>query len=77
MVRIGKSKFFGKKKTEEPISEDPKSVLDIVEEEYPGKADLLKMPFGQVGKLFTNEEWISFLTKSRASYERSWRKKQK
>lgn len=69
MDRISKSKRSEKKNHSEPNTEEPKLILDVIEEDYPEKYETLRDKISQVGKLFTNEEWISILTKSRASYD--------
>jgi len=69
MDRISKSKRSEKKKNMESSTEEPKLILDIVEEDYPEKYETIRDKISQIGKLFTNEEWISILTKSRGSYD--------
>jgi len=70
---------FAKKKnnTETEKIKEPKLILDIIEEEYPEKASFLKEKLSQVGKLFTNDEWISILTKSRATFKKPGRNKKR
>jgi len=69
MDRISKSKRSEKKKNMESNTEEPKLILDVIEEDYPEKYETIRDKISQIGKLFTNEEWISILTKSRGSYD--------
>ena len=48
---------------------ETKSLLDVVEEEYPEKVGGLFGGLSQIGKLFTVEDWLSLLTRSRSSFE--------
>ena len=54
---------------------DPKTLLDVVEEEDPEKVGGLFGGLSQLGKLFTAEDWINILTRSRSSYEEAWKEK--
>ena len=45
------------------------SLLDVVEEDYPGKVWGLFGGLRQIGKLFTVEDWLTILSRSRASFE--------
>lgn len=47
----------------------PKGVLDIIEADYPDRYSLMLEDSTRIKTLFTNEEWIDILTKSRNSYE--------
>ena len=51
------------------------SLLDVVEEEYPEKVRGLFGGLSQFGKLFTVEDWLKVLSRSRASFEDVWRDK--
>ncbi|MDR1192936.1 MAG: hypothetical protein LBK98_02020 [Peptococcaceae bacterium] len=55
--------------------EEPESLLDVVEGEYPERVGGLFGGLSQIGKLFTAEDWISILTRSRSAFERGWRDK--
>ncbi|NMA70011.1 MAG: hypothetical protein GX958_11430, partial [Desulfitobacterium sp.] len=48
----------------------PKLVLDVIEEEYPDRYEMLKEKISLLGRMFTHDEWLSILTKSRAEHER-------
>lgn len=68
-------KFMRKRKirnkTRAPIeNEQPKLVMDIIEEEYPDRYEMLKEKISQLGRMFTQDEWLSILTRSRAEHER-------
>jgi uncharacterized protein YbbC (DUF1343 family) len=54
-----------------------KSILDVIQKEYPEKYKLLLKNFSLLFKMFTRDEWLSILTKSRASFEPNKPKKQK
>ena len=56
-------------------NQDPKTLLDVVGEEYPDKVGGLFGGLSQLGKLFTMEDWINILTRSRSSYEEAWKEK--
>lgn len=77
MVRIIKLKGSMKKKQEEVKTEEPKLIMDVIEEDYPSRYAQLKEKFSQMGKMFTRDEWLSILTKSRASHEEYIRKDRK
>lgn len=52
-----------------------KSLLDVVEEEYPEKVVGLFGGLSQIGKLITFEDWMIILTRSRSSFENAWNDK--
>jgi hypothetical protein len=52
-----------------------KSLLDVVEEEYPEKVGGIFGGLSQIGKLITIEDWLSILTRSRTSFENAWDEK--
>ena len=52
-----------------------KSVLDVVEEEYPEKVGGIFGGLSQIGKLITIEDWLIILTRSRTSFEDAWSEK--
>ena len=54
---------------------ETKSLLDVVEEEYPEKVGGLFGGLSQIGKLFTVEDWLSLLTRSRSSIEETRKEK--
>ncbi|MEL7625172.1 MAG: hypothetical protein AAGU12_16530 [Clostridiales bacterium] len=54
---------------------DPKTLLDVVEEEYPEKVGGLFGGLSQIGQLFTSEDWLNILTRSRSSFEGAWKEK--
>ncbi|WP_242825455.1 hypothetical protein [Desulfitobacterium dichloroeliminans] len=43
--------------------------MDIIEEDYPEKYDTLKNKISQLGRLFTQDEWLNILMKSRAEHD--------
>jgi hypothetical protein len=43
-------------------------ILDVIETDYPHKYFMMFEDQTQIPSLFTNEEWIDILTKSRNSY---------
>jgi len=45
------------------------SLLDVVEEEYPEKVSGLFDGLSRIGDLFTIEDWLNILTRSRSSIE--------
>ncbi|MGE4274257.1 MAG: hypothetical protein AB7E31_15570 [Desulfitobacterium sp.] len=59
-----------KKNKSQSETEQPKLVMDIIEEDYPEKYDTLKNKISQLGRLFTEDEWLTILMKSRAEHER-------
>ncbi|AFM00447.1 MULTISPECIES: hypothetical protein [Desulfitobacterium] len=75
MVRYLRVKKFRKKKNAQPEVEQPKLMMDIIEEEYPEKYDTLKEKISQLGRMFTQEEWLTILMRSRAEHERFLPKK--
>lgn len=75
MVRFIKIKRCPKKKQTQVESEQPKLLMDIIEEEYPEKYDTLKDKISQLGRMFTQEEWLTILMRSRAEHERFLPKK--
>ena len=54
---------------------DTASLLDVVEEEYPEKVEGLFGGLGQISKLFTVEDWLKILARSRSSIENAWKGK--
>lgn len=51
------------------IQEFPKGILDVIERDYPSQYFLmLEEDRTLIPSLFSNEEWIDILTKSRNSY---------
>ena len=46
----------------------PEGILDVIEIDYPGKYLLMLQDRSRLTTLFSNEEWIDILTKSRNSY---------
>ena len=46
-----------------------KSLLDVVEEDYPEKVGGLFGGLSNIGRLFTIEDWLIILTRSRSSIE--------
>ena len=54
---------------------DPKSLLDVVEEEFPDKVGGLFGGLSRIGQMFTVEDWLKILTRSRSNYEESWKRK--
>jgi len=56
------------------------SLLDVVEEAYPGKVGGLFGGLSRIGRLFTVEDWLNILIRSRSSFEQAregTRKKEK
>ena len=51
------------------------SLLDVVEEVYPEKVGGLFGGLSQIGQLFTVEDWLVILTRSRSSIEDTWKGK--
>jgi len=62
------------RQTQEDIP-NTKSLLDVVEEEYPEKVGGIFGSLSQIGKLITIEDWLSILTRSRTSFENAWNEK--
>ena len=52
-----------------------KSLLDVVEEDYPEKVGGLFGGLSKIGRLFTFEDWLIILTRSRSSFENSLNEK--
>ena len=50
------------------VQDFPKEILDVINTDYPGKYFLLFNDREYMATLFSNEEWIDILTKSRNSY---------
>ena len=44
-------------------------ILDVIETDYPSKYFLMLEDQNEIATLFSNEEWIDILTKSRNSYK--------
>lgn len=51
-----------------PVRDFPKGILDVVETDYPSKYFLMFDDQICLASLFSNEEWIDILAKSRNSY---------
>ena len=51
------------------IHEFPKGILDVIEADYPNRYFLMLEGPPQMTTLFSNEEWIDILIKSRDSYQ--------
>ena len=52
------------------VQDFPKGILDIIQSDYPGKYFLMLDDRLRIAPLFSNEEWIDILTKSRNSYRK-------
>ena len=50
------------------VQDFPEGILDVIESDYPSKYFLILEDRPQLTTLFSNEEWIDVLTKSRNSY---------
>ncbi|TGE31815.1 hypothetical protein [Desulfosporosinus sp. Sb-LF] len=50
------------------VEDFPEGILDVIETDYPSEYFLLLEDRTQITTLFTKEEWIDILTKSRNSY---------
>ncbi|OLN32016.1 hypothetical protein [Desulfosporosinus metallidurans] len=50
------------------VQDFPEGILDVIETDYPGKYSLMLEGQTRITTLFSNEEWIDILTKSRNSY---------
>ena len=48
-----------------------RSLLDVVEEDFPEKVGGLFGGLNKIGRLFTFEDWLKILTRSRSSFESS------
>ena len=46
----------------------PKGILDVIETDYPDRYVMMLEDRTRIKTLFSNEEWIDILTKSRNSY---------
>lgn len=57
--RINKKKYF---------QDFPEGILDVIEADYPGEYFLILEDRSMITTLFSNEEWIDILTKSRNSF---------
>jgi hypothetical protein len=64
----------GDRQAQEDIP-NTRSLLDVVEEEYPEKVGGLFGELSRIGKLITIEDWLSILTRSRTSFENAWNEK--
>lgn len=47
----------------------PKGILDIIEADYPDRYVMILEDHTRMETLFSNEEWVDILAKSRNSYE--------
>lgn len=52
------------------IQDFPENILDVIETNYPNQYFLILEDQTKMTTLFSNEEWIDILTKSRNSYRR-------
>lgn len=69
MMDAAKHRRTGKeKKSDRDLC--PQGILDIIEADYPAKYAIISQGHNRIKKLFSSEEWIDILTKSRKSYER-------
>ncbi len=50
------------------VQDFPEGILDVIESDYPSKYFLILEDQSLMTTLFSNEEWIDILTKSRNSY---------
>lgn len=50
------------------VQDYPEGILDVIETDYPGKYFLMLEDRTLITKLFSNEEWLDILIKSRNSY---------
>lgn len=50
------------------VHDFPEGILDVIAEDYPNQYFLILEDQIRITTLFTNEEWIDILTKSRNSY---------
>ena len=50
------------------VPDFPEGILDVIEADYPGKYFLMFEDLTHITTLFSNEEWVDILTKSRNSY---------
>jgi len=50
------------------VQDFPEGILDVIEADYPRQHFLMVEDRTQLTTLFSNEEWIDILTKSRNSY---------
>lgn len=50
----------------------PQGILDIIEADYPAKYAVISQGHNRIKRLFSREEWIDILTKSRKSHERDF-----
>ncbi|TGE35577.1 hypothetical protein E4K67_25010 [Desulfosporosinus fructosivorans] len=50
------------------VQDVPEGILDVIETDYPSEYRLILEDQTRITPLFTNEEWIDILTKSRNSY---------
>ncbi|MHB8075356.1 hypothetical protein [Desulfosporosinus fructosivorans] len=50
------------------VQDVPVGILDVIETDYPNEYRLILEDQTRITPLFTNEEWIEILTKSRNSY---------
>ncbi len=50
------------------VQEFPIGILDVIETDYPGNYFMMFEDRTEIQSLFSNEEWIDILTKSRNSY---------
>ena len=54
---------------------DTASLLDVVEVDYPEKVGGLFGGLSRIGSLFSIEDWLNILTRSRSSFEKAWKEK--
>ena len=55
----------------------PMGILDVIEIYYPERFDLLADNYSNMEGLFTQEEWMDILTRSRESHESCLKKMKK
>lgn len=46
-----------------------KTILEIIKKDYPEKYKQLRDNVSQLFKMFTREEWLTILTKSRSTFD--------
>lgn len=63
----GPQKYKGPRDAKEEAK--PETVLDVIEQDYPEKYGLLRGGLCKLERMFTPEDWLNILTRSRASHE--------
>lgn len=69
MMNSAKRRRTGKEK-ESDGGLCPQGILDIIEADYPAKYAIISQGKNRMKRLFSEEEWIDILTKSRNSHEK-------